>query len=86
MPDCLGFDAEGKVTNYMSAGIRSMSVQEIVTASTKLLTLVDLAGHEKYLRTTGTVCVFAGTVVPEPMCQRPAGNSLSSVHVLQCLV
>lgn len=49
----IGFDATGCITNYMSAGVKSMTVQEIVAASSKLVTLVDLAGHEKYLRTTG---------------------------------
>ena len=30
----------------------SRSVEEICEASTKLITLIDLAGHHKYLKTT----------------------------------
>ena len=44
----LGFDKTGKVVNYETCG----SIQEICEASAKLLTLIDLAGHRKYLKTT----------------------------------
>ena len=44
----LGFDKAGGVVNYDSCG----SIQEICEASAKLVTLIDLAGHRKYLKTT----------------------------------
>ena len=44
----LGFDKAGRVVNYETCG----SIQEICEASAKLVTLIDLAGHYKYLKTT----------------------------------
>ncbi|KAL8612833.1 hypothetical protein ACOMHN_038088 [Nucella lapillus] len=62
--DVLGFDSKGQVVNY--AECRSM--EEICEQSSKMVTLVDLAGHPKYLRTTvfgltGTCPDFAMLVV-----------------------
>ena len=47
-----GFTDTGVVTNYRGAEIAAKKVPEIVASSSKVVTLVDLAGHEKYLRTT----------------------------------
>lgn len=44
----LGFNKTGGVVNYESCS----SIQEICEASAKLVTLIDLAGHPKYLKTT----------------------------------
>jgi len=44
----LGFDALGKIVNYES----KKDWTEIVKASTKIISFYDLAGHEKYLKTT----------------------------------
>lgn len=49
----LGFDEKGEVVNYKGSGGK-MTWPEIVKASSKVITLFDLAGHEKYLRTTIT--------------------------------
>lgn len=49
--EILGFDSEGKILNYSSA--RTPSWNEICEQSTKVLSFIDLAGHEKYLKTTG---------------------------------
>ncbi|XP_076442084.1 GTP-binding protein 2-like [Babylonia areolata] len=46
--DILGFDSKGQVVNYADC----RSVEEICENSSKLFTLIDLAGHQKYLRTT----------------------------------
>jgi GTPase len=46
----MGFGTDGRVTNY--TGVRNMSWTDIVERSTKLISLFDLAGHEKYLKTT----------------------------------
>ncbi|ESO96458.1 hypothetical protein LOTGIDRAFT_159869 [Lottia gigantea] len=46
--EILGFDGKGQIVNYSG----SRSVEEICENSTKLITLLDLAGHHKYLKTT----------------------------------
>lgn len=46
----MGFGTDGSVTNYTR--VRSLSWTDIVRRSTKLISLFDLAGHEKYLKTT----------------------------------
>ncbi|XP_052769653.1 GTP-binding protein 2-like [Mya arenaria] len=52
--EILGFNNKGEVVNYSE----SRSVEEICEASSKLITLIDLAGHHKYLKTTifGLTC------------------------------
>lgn len=46
--EILGFDSRGDVIDYG----KSTTAQEIRENSSKLLTFIDLAGHQKYLRTT----------------------------------
>ncbi|XP_005099040.1 GTP-binding protein 2 [Aplysia californica] len=46
--EILGFDGSGQVVNYSAC----RSVEEICEKSSKLITLIDLAGHHKYLKTT----------------------------------
>ncbi len=46
----LGLDYEGKVVNYQ--GINKLSWGEIVKKSAKIISFLDLCGHEKYIRTT----------------------------------
>ena len=57
----LGFDSEGAIVNYPKGGavavgatgrINSLSTAAIADRSSKMVTLYDLAGHEKYLKTT----------------------------------
>ncbi|KAL4238582.1 GTP binding protein [Mactra antiquata] len=52
--EIVGFNNNGEVVNYSE----SRSVEEICENSTKLITLIDLAGHHKYLKTTifGLTC------------------------------
>lgn len=45
--EIVGFDAQGRVINYQEG-----SAETICETSSKLVTLIDLAGHAKYLRTT----------------------------------
>ena len=45
----IGFKNDGKITNY-EQGSRQQSVDQITQQSVRLLTFIDLAGHEKYLR------------------------------------
>lgn len=46
----MGFDKAGEVTNYCS--MREANNMEILKKSSKIVTFCDLAGHEKYLKTT----------------------------------
>lgn len=49
--DILGFDGEGRVVNKTD-GHGGLDWVHICRASTKVITFIDLAGHEKYLKTT----------------------------------
>lgn len=46
--EILGFDSKGNSVDYSSHG----TAEEICEKASKLITLIDLAGHQKYLRTT----------------------------------
>lgn len=49
----IGFDEDGRLVNYRSEDVgMDLSPREIVARSASTLTLLDLAGHEKYLKTT----------------------------------
>ncbi len=49
--DILGFDRNGKVVNATD-GHGSLDWADICRLSSKVVTFIDLAGHEKYLKTT----------------------------------
>eukprot|EP00761_Pharyngomonas_kirbyi_P000029 gb/GECH01000029.1/.p1 GENE.gb/GECH01000029.1/~~gb/GECH01000029.1/.p1 ORF type:complete len:586 (+),score=147.47 gb/GECH01000029.1/:1-1758(+) len=62
----MGFDSKGNIVNYQLLG--NPSWQEIVANSRKICTFIDLAGHEKYLKTTvfgmtGSVPDYSGVIV-----------------------
>ncbi|MHA1449494.1 MAG: GTP-binding protein [Candidatus Hodarchaeales archaeon] len=48
----LGFNEKGKITNYREGEFPSRSQVELISDSSKLIRFIDLAGHEKYLKTT----------------------------------
>ena len=51
----IGYDAQGCIVNYKSEGGgfgHVLSNHQIADASSKIVTLFDLAGHERYLKTT----------------------------------
>ncbi|KAK7575905.1 hypothetical protein V9T40_012191 [Parthenolecanium corni] len=48
--DILGFDADGNIVNKADHG--SLDWVKICERSTKVITFIDLAGHERYLKTT----------------------------------
>lgn len=48
--DILGFDSTGEVVNRPEHG--SLDWVKICEKSTKVITFIDLAGHERYLKTT----------------------------------
>lgn len=48
----IGFDCHGKTTNYDLETFRAIDKKQMISNSSKLITLYDLAGHERYLKTT----------------------------------
>lgn len=48
----LGFNTHGKITNYISPELPLRKPEELLKYSSKMIRFVDLAGHEKYLKTT----------------------------------
>ncbi|KAI6189077.1 Protein synthesis factor and Translation elongation factor EFTu EF1A domain containing protein [Aphelenchoides besseyi] len=50
--DILGFDVHGKVVNAPDKHSGRLNWLQISRAASKILTFIDLAGHEKYLKTT----------------------------------
>jgi len=59
----LGFDEKGEIVNYRGI-CGKMSWPDIVRSSSKIITFFDLAGHEKYLKTT----ILGLTSSPPNMC------------------
>ncbi|CAF4276998.1 unnamed protein product, partial [Rotaria sordida] len=51
--DILGFDIQGAIVNRPDThGNQALDWTDICQKSTKVVTFIDLAGHEKYLKTT----------------------------------
>jgi elongation factor 1-alpha len=49
----LGYDANGIIVNYSpSASVSPLTMGEVVSNSSKIISFVDLAGHERYLKLT----------------------------------
>jgi elongation factor 1-alpha len=48
----VGFNASGKCVNNFKMKSKKLEWKEIVEKSSKIITFYDLAGHEKYLKTT----------------------------------
>jgi GTPase len=66
--EILGFNSKGEAINYSMCKV----AEEICEISSKVVTLIDLAGHQKYLRTT----VFGLTAhCPEFVMLLVAGNT-----------
>jgi GTPase len=56
----LGYDEEGRVLNYV--GVSAPTPADITAAASRVLTFIDMGGHEKYLKTTlyGMTCTLPG--------------------------
>ena len=50
--DILGFSMNGEVTNKPNTHSGHLDWMDICKESAKVVTFIDLAGHEKYLKTT----------------------------------
>lgn len=71
--DILGFDGKGKIVNDTAIhGAKMLDWESICRASSKVLTFIDLAGHEKYLKTT----VFGMTGHAPDFCMLMVGANM----------
>ena len=80
----LGYNSEGIVTN--DNNVKKMSWPEIVKESSKIVTFYDLAGHEKYLRTT--IYGFSSTCPDYSMVLIGANMGITHMtkeHIALCL-
>ncbi|XP_064419473.1 GTP-binding protein 1 [Latimeria chalumnae] len=73
--DILGFDNEGNVVNKPDSHGGSLEWTKICEKSSKVITFIDLAGHEKYLKTT----VFGMTGHLPDFCMLMVGSNAGIV-------
>ncbi|XP_061080695.1 GTP-binding protein 1 isoform X2 [Conger conger] len=73
--DILGFDREGQVVNKPDSHGGSLDWTKICEKSSKVITFIDLAGHEKYLKTT----VFGMTGHLPDFCMLMVGSNAGIV-------
>ncbi|KAK0154082.1 GTP-binding protein 1 [Merluccius polli] len=73
--DILGFDQEGEVVNKPDSHGGSLDWTKICERSSKVITFIDLAGHEKYLKTT----VFGMTGHLPDFCMLMVGSNAGIV-------
>lgn len=50
--EIMGFDSKGKPVHNAAGPGRKMSWEEVCAKSSKVISFIDLAGHERYLKTT----------------------------------
>jgi GTPase len=80
----LGFDSKGEITNYCNFGKKSWA--EIVKDSSKIISFFDLAGHQKYLKTT----ILGMTSTSPDICMIIVGgnmgvNNMTREHLFLCI-
>ncbi|KAM5148228.1 GTP-binding protein 1 [Mantella aurantiaca] len=73
--DILGFDSHGLVVNKPDSHGGSLEWTKICEKSSKIITFIDLAGHEKYLKTT----VFGMTGHLPDFCMLMVGSNAGIV-------
>ncbi|XP_072277191.1 GTP-binding protein 1 isoform X2 [Pyxicephalus adspersus] len=73
--DILGFDSHGHVVNKPDSHGGSLEWTKICEKSSKIITFIDLAGHEKYLKTT----VFGMTGHLPDFCMLMVGSNAGIV-------
>ncbi|KAL3066285.1 hypothetical protein OYC64_016272 [Pagothenia borchgrevinki] len=73
--DILGFDKEGEVVNKPDSHGGGLDWTKICEKSSKVITFIDLAGHEKYLKTT----VFGMTGHLPDFCMLMVGSNAGIV-------
>jgi len=82
--EILGYDYKGNIVNYQ--GLNKLSWNEIVQRSSKIISFFDLAGHEKYLKTT---ILGLSTSIPNICMILIAANDgiskMSREHIFLCI-
>lgn len=73
--DILGFDANGNIMNEPDTHGAQLDWARICQKSSKVITFIDLAGHEKYLKTT----VFGMTGYAPDFCMLMVGSNMGIV-------
>lgn len=74
--DILGFDSRGKVVNETEGhSVKASDWEKICAKSSKVVTFIDLAGHEKYLKTT----VFGMTGHAPDFCMLMIGANMGVI-------
>ena len=71
----MGFSSKGDIVNY--SGIRSLSWSDLMEKSSKVVTFFDLAGHERYLKTT----VFGLTAHAPDYCMLVIGANMGVLRM-----
>ena len=82
--EILGYDSLGNIVNYQS--LNKLSWNEIVQRSTKIVSFFDLAGHERYLKTT--ILGLASSLPNICMIMISANNGICKMtkeHIFLCL-
>lgn len=82
----IGFNADGVLVNDKFRSDKPLSWEEIVQKSNKIITFYDMAGHEKYLRTT----IYGITSLFPDYCLILVGanmgiNHMTKEHIYLCL-
>ena len=82
--EILGFDHKGNVVNYQS--VNKMSWNDIVQRSSKIISFFDLAGHEKYFKTTITGLTSSLSNICMILISANAGISKNTKeHIFLCI-
>ncbi|PXF42328.1 GTP-binding protein 1 [Gracilariopsis chorda] len=71
----IGFDSTGSVVNYTD--VRHLTWSDVVEKASKVLTFFDLAGHERYLKTT----VFGLTAHAPDYCMLVVGANMGVLRM-----
>lgn len=80
--DILGFDAEGHIVNKPDPHHGLLDWVGICQDASKVLTFIDLAGHEKYLKTT----IFGMTGHVPDYSMLMVGRNLPPSHRCSCKI
>ena len=80
--DILGFDSKGKIVNIPD-GRGRLDWEKICCDASKVITFIDLAGHERYLKTT----IFGMTGHAPDFCMLMVGSNAGVVGMTkgECL-
>lgn len=85
----IGFDSSGKLINGKNECIRKRSWPDIISKSKKIVTFLDLPGHDKYLRTAMSGMIGSRpdyAVIMVDGSNQAGITDMTKEHVLLCLI